>query len=106
MSKETIKHDDQEMELRKLLDEVQQSETDIPSPENNENKEVPEEKRDVDILDLPPRKEVHSHNKKRTRFKISSALVRLFTVIIILVLLLAGTFYLWGEGLRNIITNF
>lgn len=105
MSNKTKEAEDQAAALRKLFNEVQ-AEAEQFVPEEDDEKELPiEQNRDVDILNLPPRKEVHSENKNRARIKVSNASFRLITVIIIFLLLLGGAYYLWGENLLEFINR-
>lgn len=104
MIERDTERDDQAAELRKLFDEVQgandlQAEKNQDSTEENDSVPVSEPTREIDILNLPPRKEVHSNTKKRTSFKISRPLVRLSTVIIVLAIIIFVAYYLWGAEL-------
>lgn len=107
MSNETKENDDQAEELRKLFNEVQEeSEQSIPEEEiEEESHEVDEEGRDVDILELPPRREVHRITNKRTRVKISRASLRLIFVVITFLVLVGGAYYIWGQELTEVIIN-
>ncbi|SDQ53756.1 hypothetical protein SAMN05216232_2027 [Virgibacillus subterraneus] len=107
MSKETKEYTDQANELRKLFNEVQEeSEQSVPVDDGeDEGSETEQEERDVDILNLPPRKEVHSTNNKRTRVKLSGASLRLVIVVVIFLAFLGGAYYLWGQELMEVITN-
>ena len=106
MENDTEQHDDQAAELRKLLDEVQQGERDIqeggkiPQPD-----EQTEQERAIDILNLPPRKEVHGNKKKNTHIKISVPLLRLLAVIVILLIIVIGAYYIYGEEINNLFKN-
>lgn len=93
-------HGDQADELRKLLIEVQQND-DLPTEQKSTTTEQANH-REIDILNLPPRKEVHS-GKKRTKLKISKPFKRLLVVMILLILLLAGAIYIWGAEWLEII---
>lgn len=93
-------HNQQATNLQELFNEVQQGE--IRQSELNE-KQQPLQK--VDILNLPPRKEVHGNAKKRTNLKVSKPFIRLFFVIIILLIIGFGTYYFWGNDLITIINN-
>ncbi|WP_010530842.1 hypothetical protein [Lentibacillus jeotgali] len=92
-------------ELQKILDEVESA----GQQKNEEKKTIvepeAETKRDIDILNLPPRKEVHGGHNKRTTFKLSSASVRLASVVIVLIFILSVSFYLWGEELIDVISR-
>lgn len=75
-------HHDQAEELRSILNEVnqQQIEGDLPRPEEDHSNFDNESFHDMSVLNLPPRKEVHGHKKKRTHFKIRKPLIRLTVV--------------------------
>ncbi|QKY71617.1 hypothetical protein Len3610_06020 [Lentibacillus sp. CBA3610] len=107
MENKTRESNDQASELRQLLDEVENSNEQELQEEDGPQKSETETdtETNVDILNLPPRKEVHSKYNKRTKLKISRASKRLISVIIILLLLFGTMFYLWGEELLEIIGN-
>ncbi|GGK06502.1 hypothetical protein GCM10007063_31330 [Lentibacillus kapialis] len=96
-------NNDHGAELQKILDEVENA----GQVETEEKKPVIEPKtgtkRDVDILNLPPRKEVHGNHNKRTKLKISGASLRL--IFVILILILGVSFYLWGGELIDVINR-
>lgn len=95
---------DQAAELRKLLDEVEHKED--KQSTGPKKAILPDEdfkyNLDVDVLNLPPRKEIHTL-QKRTQVKISPSFMRFLTVIIILSGVLLGAYYLWGNELINLI---
>src|SRR5690625_2427384 len=99
---EKEKSNDQTVQLKEIFDEVQQSGSDQTNGRNNiVNDTDPIVK--VDVLNLPPRKEVHNNHKRRTRVKIGQPFIRFFVVIILFIIAIAGAYYLWGEELINII---
>ncbi|HLR40870.1 MAG TPA: hypothetical protein VK091_04290, partial [Virgibacillus sp.] len=53
----------QATDLQKLIDEVQQSEK-IQKKQQVSLSQEPDQIRKMDILNLPPRKEIHSNHKK------------------------------------------
>ncbi|AXI09368.1 hypothetical protein CV093_11300 [Oceanobacillus sp. 143] len=88
MKKETMQKDQAE-ELRHLVDEI----------EDNKDTEVSStileretDKREIDILNLPPRKEVHT-TIERTKLRISKPFIRIIFVIIILIAILIVSYY-------------
>ncbi|WP_430785500.1 hypothetical protein VBD025_11320 [Virgibacillus flavescens] len=112
MSDKHTKQDDQAAELRKLFNEVQgNSMNDLEDEEKqeaeteNELNETFETARKIDTLDLPPRKEVHSQRKKRTRLKMSKPLLRFSAFILILILVIFAVFYVWGDELLQLPLN-
>ncbi len=53
--------------------------------------------RKIDILNLPPRKEIHTKNK-RAKLKLSKPLLRLIFISLLVIAILIGALYLWdGE---------
>jgi len=85
---------DQASELRKLINEVE-----VPDTEKARKKEKNE--REIDILNLPPRKDVHHSKKSKTRMKLNSPVLRLIFVILLMIVVIAGTIYLFvNDGLE------
>lgn len=86
--------DDQVTDLRKLIDEVQQSES-IQEKHESLLAEESNQIRKIDILNLPPRKEIHSkQQKKLIRIKLSKPLLRLLMVMIILLAVIIGAYFI------------
>ncbi|GAA0444113.1 hypothetical protein GCM10008983_21820 [Lentibacillus halophilus] len=122
-----IKDDnDQAKDLRELVDEVESEENkkdgwnEGTSQETNESSRnrsnihgveamSEHEKRDtsarqqVDILDLPPRRDVHTVKHKRVKMKLNRASWRMLSVIIVLLILFGGAFFLWDNELFELI---
>ncbi|GGA61093.1 hypothetical protein [Ornithinibacillus halotolerans] len=48
---------------------------------------------EINVLNLPPRREVHSQNNQKVHFKISKPFIRLAFVIILLAVVLGISFY-------------
>lgn len=78
---------DQNEDLLTLINEVDQQ-------GKTANQEDDEHDRDIDILNLPPRKEVHSINKSRTHFKISRPMLRLVLITLVIIIIVASVVYL------------
>lgn len=98
LNKEINNHENQAAKLKELFNEVRQGEVE----HQNEQVELLEESeptRKINVLNLPPRKEIHSNKKRRTRLKIGKPLKRFLIVIFILIVILAGAYYTWGEEL-------
>ncbi|WP_077326738.1 hypothetical protein [Virgibacillus siamensis] len=106
MNDEHEKEDEQAKELKRLFNEVQNGES--KAEKTDEVRPVREtgEVREIDILNLPPRKEVHSNTKHRTTFKINGALLRLIIVILLLILVIAGMYYMWGNDVLEIFNHY
>lgn len=112
MNTEKVNQEDQATQLKKLFNELQQNEI---------NEEEYEQKNDVfvtsnvietevqpkiDVLDLPPRKEVHDVNRTRTKLKIGRPMIRLIFVFTILVIAIASAYYFFGKEIIAIINHF
>lgn len=82
------KEDEQANELRSLFYELEQI--------NEEEKSTVRDETQIDVLNLPPRKEVHGKNS-RTKLKLSKPFLRLFIVIVIILFCIVLALYL-GEG--------
>ncbi|AIF45444.1 hypothetical protein [Virgibacillus sp. SK37] len=80
---------DQATELRKLVTDDENS-IGVAEEENAEDSETTK----IDLLNLPPRKQVHT-SKKSTRVKISKALIRFIIVFLALTFLVLIAYYLW-----------
>lgn len=95
MNEDTYKKEDEELdtELQKLISEVQQDEN-REQQQHNLKQDEQEQRQKIDILDLPPRKETHSTNKGRTHVKFSKPMLRLLLVIIILLSIIAGIYFI------------
>lgn len=104
LEKKSNIHEDQAAELKKIFEEVEQNEV----SEENEWLEVDaplQEVREIDILNLPPRKDVHNEDTKRARLNLGKPFIRLISVIITLMVIIAGSYYLWGEELLIVIKD-
>lgn len=112
MGERNTERDGQAAELRKLFNEVQGNEVENrkKNGESNSTHEndlvIPNDAaRKVDILDLPPRKVVHSNKQIRTRLRLSRPFARLSVVIILLLIVVLGVFYLWSVELIQLPIN-
>ncbi|HLQ73733.1 MAG TPA: hypothetical protein VK125_05830 [Bacillota bacterium] len=90
--------EDQASDLKQMFDEINQNERKDETVDSSKERE----RNQIDILNLPPRKEVHSNN---TTFKITinRSLLRMVFVVIILVVLLV--FYLWEDEVLELLNN-
>lgn len=96
MSSRPNTKEDQAQELRNLLEEVGQ---------NGESNETSFEKSDeieIDVLNLPPRKEVHTESKG-FKFKISKPFMRLALTVIFVLLCLGFALYIWQDELVSLL---
>jgi len=92
------KNDDQATDLQKLIDEVQQSER-IQKKQQVSLSQESDQIRKMDILNLPPRKEIHRNHKQRIHVKLSRPLFRFLSVIIILLVIIYGAYFIWENDL-------
>lgn len=102
MSTETTEYEDQAEHLKRLFNEVQQGEM-KPEKVSDESDTAQEPTLKIDVLNLPPRKEVHGNHNNRARVKLGKPFLRFLSVIIILVALVIGAYFIWGEELIDII---
>lgn len=93
---------DQAAELRKLISEVD-THNDKMAPNEGENKE---EHQSIDILNLPPRKEVHNKKKSRIHIKMSRSILRLIVVLFLVAVVILGVMYLFKNNLLNLTLTF
>ncbi|MBU5466290.1 hypothetical protein KQI49_05515 [Virgibacillus sp. MSJ-26] len=91
--------EDQATELRKLISEVE-AKDDVKNPTNEERKQEP--RRQIDILDLPPRKEIHSKKKSRVHFKLNRSVLRLIVVFLLVAAVIVGVIYLFENDLLQL----
>ncbi|MCT2537415.1 LysM peptidoglycan-binding domain-containing protein [Aquibacillus koreensis] len=83
---------DQASELRHKMDEINNADhLKIEQEGLNTNRE------DLNVLNLPPRSQVHANKKTKTKWKLSFPLVRLLVVLFILIVGLMLTFNFWGK---------
>src|SRR5690625_219297 len=103
MSENTNEHNDQAEQLKQIFDELQQNKVksdELPNVNRQtDNDSIPK----IDVLNLPPRKEVHDHNKVRTRLSMSRPFLRFLSVIILIVAIILSAYFIWGEELMIII---
>lgn len=102
MSDNPNKESDQAKELRKLLSEVENPVTSDNKAPEEEISNTPDNTQTIDVLNLPPRREVHGGKSGRMKIKIKPY-IRLIIVVILIIILFAGGFYLWGDELLNMI---
>ncbi|MDY0396541.1 hypothetical protein ACFSMW_04800 [Virgibacillus halophilus] len=62
--------------------------------------------REMDVLNLPPRSEVHQHAETSFHLKLKRPLARFIIVVLLLVLLCVGGIYLQKTGIIDIISIF
>lgn len=97
--------DEQVDDLKELVDQVEKGESESNTAgETHLNDKTTKEAatKEIDVLDLPPRNEVHSNKKERVHLKISIPLIRLFIVILIILVVLGGLYYGWEAGVLDL----
>lgn len=103
MSENTNDHNDQAEQLKKIFDELQQHENKSEALSNDHQHTKDYSMPKIDVLNLPPRKEVHGNNKERTHLSISKPFLRFLSVIILIVAIIFGAYFIWGDELMIII---
>lgn len=78
-------------ELKALLAEVSQGERSIEKYEDIQST--------IDILDLPPRTEVHKSNTRKLKVKIKSPIVRFIFVLLLISVIIFLAYYYLGDDL-------
>jgi hypothetical protein len=104
LSKENTERTNQAEQLKKIFDELQQGENnpdELMNDQFSETDSIPK----IDVLNLPPRKEIHGNKKSRIRLSMSKPFLRLLSVIFLIILIICGAYYIWGEELIHIINN-
>ena len=99
------KNSDPTDELKKLLSDVETNGVSNNVQSNDDADEEAENPQVIDVLNLPPRKEVHSGRTKHMRIKVTKPYVRLIIVVLLIIILFAGGFYVWGDDLIKIIQH-
>lgn len=100
--KNSTTHQDQATGLKELFNEIQQGEAQQEELEKNEDTDVNlTATHKIDVLNLPPRKEIHSNKKQRVRMRLTKPLIRLMFVTIIIACIVGGM--LWGEELLHLL---
>lgn len=106
LSHETTKNKDQAEHLKQLFNEVQQGAgQEVRETERSVLEAEKDQDLKIDILNLPPRKEVHSQHASRTRLKLNRPFLRFLTVIVIIFVIIMSASFIWAEELMNMIQN-
>lgn len=102
MSDKTNEYEDQAEQLKQIFDELQQNAPNSDQP-SNEQEVIDDSIPKIDILNLPPRREIHDDNHTRTRLSISRPFLRFLSIIIFVIIIVFGAYFFWGEELILII---
>lgn len=90
------KEDHQAAKLEQLFEDINNNQTE--TKKTNDTSDTNEEhdiKQTVDILNLPPRREIHKNKNRRTRLKVKKPFIRIAIVIFVLVGILGFAYYLY-----------
>ncbi|QTM99685.1 hypothetical protein ERJ70_10455 [Sediminibacillus dalangtanensis] len=103
MTEESSK--DQARHLRSMVNE-------LDNDKETETTYSPEQE-EVNVLNLPPRKEVHQNKRTKVKWKVSLSLVRLLVILFLLIIAVIVSFQIWdgnqlfdldgGQGMDNIL---
>ncbi|WP_017472218.1 hypothetical protein [Amphibacillus jilinensis] len=85
--------EDQAYLLREQMNAIKNNEKSFAT----EEQEDVHDQEDIDVLNLPPRSEVHDEKSSRVKWKVSYALIRLFAILFIIIVVLILTFNYWGS---------
>ncbi|SDL65466.1 hypothetical protein [Sediminibacillus halophilus] len=77
---------DQARQLRSMVGELDEETETTYSAEQEE----------VNVLNLPPRKEVHQNKKTKVKWKVSLSLIRLLVILFLLIIAVIVSFQIWG----------
>lgn len=100
LSSNQNERENQAEDLRKLVYDLESG-----KEENEQSEGTEPDEREIDILNLPPRKEVHGNKQNRVRLKMSTSFKRFLLVIFVLVVVLGGIYYFYGAELLQIFNN-
>lgn len=99
---------DQADQLKRILAEVEHQEANrLPGnnshfhADQSDNSTPPLPK--IDVLNLPPRKEIHGIDKTRIRLRLGRPFLRFLVVTLVLIIIVIGAYIYWGEELISLI---
>ncbi|QDP40492.1 LysM peptidoglycan-binding domain-containing protein [Radiobacillus deserti] len=86
------------MDNKTQKDQAYQLRSRMNGSENEPPPSLPsQEDKEVNILELPPRSQVHSNTKSKVKWKISFPLVRFLVLLFLIITVLILTYRIWGE---------
>lgn len=91
--------DDQAIKLQQLFQEVNNQQSNEKKPKITE-----EELIEVDVLNLPPRSEVHQKTALRFEMNVHRPFWRFVFVIILLAVIISVVYYMFGEQIILLFT--
>ncbi|MEI3604711.1 hypothetical protein SPD48_03315 [Pseudogracilibacillus sp. SE30717A] len=93
----TMEHEENQAEkLQQLFAEVTNQPID---QQESKDEETSNDYIEVDVLNLPPRSEVHTKPKQKVNVSFNSPLMRLFSVLILLIIIVTLIYFVAGEKL-------
>lgn len=105
MSERPNEHSDQAEQLKQIFDELQQNKSKSEESRREEQHTNDDSIPKIDVLNLPPRREVHGNSNVRTRLGISRPFLRFLSVIVLIVAIILGAYFMWGEELIVLING-
>lgn len=89
-------------QAEKLMELFQEVSSHTPDEETEKSKAqqvVAEEYIELDVLNLPPRREVHQKSKQRLTIRMKEPIVRVFFVLVLLLAILIVLYFTLGDQL-------
>lgn len=99
---EKLGNESREHQAEKLMELFQEVSNHAPDNETmrNETKQgVAEEYIELDVLNLPPRREIHQKSKQRLTIRWREPIVRMFFVLVLLLTILVVLYFTIGDRL-------
>lgn len=89
----------QKKALEELVKEVHEHQSTKQTQIDADEDHGADDQQAVDVLSLPPRKDIHQDRKRRATFKLRKPQRRLLIVILIIVGVIIGLYYVLGKDL-------
>ncbi|SDB91508.1 hypothetical protein SAMN05421734_102442 [Pelagirhabdus alkalitolerans] len=90
--------DDQAHTLREQMESIQSHSETQSNTEDEHRNDVDDS---MDLLNLPPRSEVHDEKEQKVRWKFSYALIRFVVVIFFIIVAILLSYHYWGDLFYN-----
>ena len=90
-------HNDEQTQAAKLKELFEEVTREEQIDDNNELDKNENSLPEIDILNLPPRSEVHQSKSRKLKLTFQRPLIRLLLVIILLIAIAFGAFYFVGD---------
>lgn len=91
--------EDQAAKLQQLFSEVNNQQVEVKKEKVTEEHLI-----EVDVLNLPPRSEVHQSTSMSLRLDINRPLWRFITVVIVLIIIASLVYFIFGENMIEFFT--